>query len=156
MLTIFAASAFPAWQDKYIDVVREAFDATHLNVDDKNLNARIAKMGEMKKAMPFVQGLKRRLVAGEAPETVFERKLAFDEVQTLKEMAPGIKKTVGCIRVHIIAVHEGGKSGTEVLIAGEAREGQEGQQHDVQQQLPLIAEVAVPGNPTFYFENVEA
>lgn len=52
-------------------------------IDDKELNGRIGKMGEMKKAMPFVQALKKRLRDGEPAETVLERKLAFDEAKTL-------------------------------------------------------------------------
>lgn len=104
-------------------------------------------MGEAKKAMPFVQGLKKRLtVGGEKPELVFERKLAFDEVATLQEMAAGLRRTTGCRVVDIVAVEEGGKAGRAVLAVegeGERREG-----------LPATAEGAVPGHPSFYFENV--
>jgi leucyl-tRNA synthetase len=46
---------------------------------------------DMKKAMAFIQGLKKRLVAGEEPQTVFDRNLAFDELNTLREMVPGLK-----------------------------------------------------------------
>ena len=95
----------------------------------------------MKKAMPFVQNLKKRLVAGEAPETIFERKLAFNEEATLKNMVPGLKKAAGLTVVEIIRVDEGGKTGT--IIDGEAV-----------QNLPAVAEAAVPGVPTFAFENV--
>jgi leucyl-tRNA synthetase len=142
-LTIFAASKYPAWQDKYIDLVREAFDAVSLTVNEKDLAPRVAKMGEMKKAMPFVQGLKRRLLNKEPPETVFNRKLAFDEVETLKDMVAGLKKTTGCSSVEIVVVNEGGKSGTLVNGEGGKVEG-----------LPPSAEAAVPGTPTFHFENI--
>ena len=144
-ITVFAAAKYPAWQEKYIDLVREAFDGTTL--DDKELSPKIAKMGEMKKAMPFVHGLKKRLVSGEKPGTVFERKLAFDELETLKEMVAGLKRTTGCKVIEIIAVEEGGKTGTlvDADAKGERREG-----------LPIFAESAVPGNPTFHFENIEA
>ncbi|KAI9832445.1 MAG: cytosolic leucyl tRNA synthetase [Phylliscum demangeonii] len=149
-LTVFAASKFPSWQDKYIDLVRDAFDATHLTVDDASLNGQIATMGEMKKAMPFVQGLKRRLVAGERAQVVFERQLAFDELATLQAMAPGIKKTAGCQTVTIVAVDEGGKTGRVVSLDGGANE----QTADHRMALPPSAEGAVPGHPTFFFENV--
>lgn len=144
-LTIFAAAKYPAWQEKYMDLVREAFEGASL--DDKELNPKIAKMGEMKKAMPFVQGLKKRLVSGEKPQAVFDRKLAFDELDTLNEMVAGLKRTTGCKAIDIIAVEEGGKAGTLVNAGrqGERREG-----------LPPFAEAAVPGNPTFHFENIEA
>src|SRR5215471_1365112 len=86
-LTIFAARKFPEWQQKYIDLVREAFDAVSISVNDKELNAKVGKLGEMKKAMPFVQALKRRLTQGkEQPETVFNRELGFDELRVLKDM----------------------------------------------------------------------
>jgi leucyl-tRNA synthetase len=142
-LTIYAAAKFPEWQEKYIDLVREAWDPAAKNIDDKALTGKISKMGEMKKAMPFVQGLKRRLQAGEKEDTVFERKLAFDEVQTLKNMVPGLKKTAGLSVVELVAVVDGGKSGK---IVGEEREITG---------LPQNAEAAVPGVPTFHFENVE-
>jgi leucyl-tRNA synthetase len=141
-LTIFAADKFPAWQEKYIDMVREVFDEKTMTVNDKELAPKISKMGEMKKAMPFVQGLKRRLLAGEKPQTVFDRKLAFDEINTLKEMVPGLKKAAGLTVVDIVHVAEGGKKGT--LVGGGEVDG-----------LPQVAEVAVPGVPTFHFENVE-
>jgi leucyl-tRNA synthetase len=95
----------------------------------------------MKKAMPFVQGLKKRLVQSkEAPEIVFDRKLPFDEFAVLKEMTVNLKKTTGANEIEVVAVDEGGKSG-EVVGSGEKREG-------------LLAENAVPGQPTFSFANV--
>lgn len=87
------------------------------------------KLGEMKKAMPFVQGLKRRL-ANEPPTVVFERKLVFDEVETLKQVLPALKKNTGCQQIDIVVVEEGGKG------------------------LSPIAENAEPGNPKFEFENI--
>ncbi|KAL4743630.1 hypothetical protein BDV11DRAFT_92796 [Aspergillus similis] len=141
-ITIFAAKKFPSWQEKYIDLVREAFDAVSLTINDKELNAKVGKLGEMKKAMPFVQGLKKRLISTkEAPEIVFDRKLPFDEFGVLKEMTVNLKKTTGAKEIEIVAVDEGGKTG-EVLGSGEKREG-------------LQAENAVPGQPTFLFANVE-
>ena len=132
-LTIFVALTFPAWQEKYIDLVRSSWDeSTHSLGDEKTLNAKIAKMGEMKKAMPFVQGLKRRLQNGEVKEVVFERKLAFDEEETLRNMVPGLKKAAGLREVSVVRVGEEGSKGG----------------------LPQVAEGAVPGQPSFYFENV--
>ncbi|KAL2009759.1 hypothetical protein VTN00DRAFT_5566 [Thermoascus crustaceus] len=140
-LTIYAAKKYPAWQEKYIDLVREAFDAINISINDKELNAKVGKMGEMKKAMPFVQTLKKRLIQGrEAPETVFERKLPFDEFAVLNEMVGGLKKTTGCKEIEVVAVDEGGKSG-EVVGTGERREG-------------IQAENAVPGQPSFHFANI--
>lgn len=121
--------------------MRESFDSLKVTIDDKGLNAKVGKLGEMKKAMPFVQGLKRRLVVNkETPETVFDRKLPYDELAVLTEMAAGLKRVVGAKEVEIIAVDEGGKTGT-VVGTGEVREG-------------LQAENAVPGQPTFTFANI--
>ena len=149
-LTIFVASNYPAWQEKYVELVREAFDSTSIKVDDKQLNPHISKLGEMKKAMPFVQGLKRRLLGGESPQVVFERKLAFDELDILKEAAPALKKTAGCTSLDIVAVDEGGKTGRLLVAADEAKGG------DKVENLPYTADGAVPGSPTFHFQNVEA
>lgn len=84
-LTVFTTASFPAWQGKYIELLKEVWDAEKgvQKVDDKELNGRIGKMGEMKKAMPFVQALKKRLRDGERAGDVLERKLAFDEEKTL-------------------------------------------------------------------------
>jgi leucyl-tRNA synthetase len=144
-LTIFAAAKYPAWQEKYVELLRSHFDALSMSVNDKELNPKVSKMGEMKKAMPFIQALKRRLQGGEKPEAVFERKLAFDEFKTLEEMVPGLRKTTGCKSIVIVAVDDEGKVGK--IVAGDADGTMEG--------LPPVAQGAVPGNPTFYFENLD-
>jgi leucyl-tRNA synthetase len=143
-LTIFAAAKFPTWQEKFIDLVREQWDPISKSVNDKELNAKMKTLGDMKKSMPFVQNLKKRLIGGESPEHVFNRKLAFDEVRTLGNMVPGLKKAAGLIVVEIVEVGEGGKTGKIVGVEGKEVSW-----------LPPQAEAAVPGTPTFQFENVE-
>ncbi|CUS12596.1 unnamed protein product [Tuber aestivum] len=140
-LTIFVALAYPAWQERYIDLVRETFDTLTLRTDDSLLNARIAGMGEMKKAMPFVQGIKRRLQV-EPYETVFNRKLVFDEVAVLNEVVSGIGKMTGAVEVRVVVIEENGR-GKRVDGGGEEEVS-----------VPAIAESAEPGNPRFEFENV--
>lgn len=141
-LTIFAAEAFPAWQDKYIELVRGKFEELGL-VDVKTITKEIAKP-DMKKAMPFVQGLKRRLDGGEKAAEVFDRRLPFDEITTLKEMVPGLKQTVTKLKVvEVVGVKEGEKVGKVLLGEGETKDN-----------LPPPAEAAVPGAPTFFFENL--
>lgn len=143
-LTIYVASGYPSWQEKYIELVREEFERTGLS-NDKELVGKVSKMGETKKAMPFVQGLKRRLVqGGEKPTAVFERKLAFDEPAVLKEMVQGLKKVTGCTEIDVVLVDEGGKTGKAV--AGKEVEGE----------LPQVAVQAVPGVPSFSFENIKS
>lgn len=129
-LTIFSAATFPAWQEKYIDLMRENWDVATNSANEKELSAKIKAMGEMKKAMPFVQGLKKRLLVGESPDVVFNRKLAFDELDVLREMTAGLKRAAGLKEVEIVQVHEGAQG------------------------LPPQAETAVPGQPTFAFVNV--
>lgn len=135
-ITIFVATSFPEWQDKYVELVRGLFEKASLD-DDRVLNGQVAKMGkgpEMKKAMPFVQALKKRLVVNkESPAVVFERKLPFDEVDIVNQMKKGLMKATGCTDVVVVTVTEDNKAS-----------------------LPHQAEQAVPGNPTFLFENVEA
>jgi len=144
-LTVFAAQNYPAWQSQCIELVREAFDG--MAVDVKKVSQKLDK-SQTKKAMPFVQGLKKRLESGESKDTVFERNLGFEELDVLREMVAGLKQTLQkCVGVEIISVAEGGKTG--IVVAGtDAKEGAE------VADLPQVAEMAVPGAPTFHFENV--
>jgi leucyl-tRNA synthetase len=140
-LNIYVAKSWPAWQTKYIEVVREQLEKLGLAFDLKHARDKIDK-ADMKKAMPFVQTLKRRLDNGESQEAVLERKLAFDEVTVLKEMIPGLKSTVPKLKdVQIVLVEEGGKAGTK--IDGQKVEG-----------LGQQAAFAEPGQPSFEFTNV--
>lgn len=96
-LTIFAASKFPAWQDKYIDLLRKAFEDQSIN-DDKAMNGQVAKAAgkDMKKVMPFVQELRRKVVQGGEGQAAFNRQIPFDESATLHEMINGLKRQTGC------------------------------------------------------------
>lgn len=141
-LTIFMNERFPAWQDAHIEQLRSMWNPETKSVDDKALNNKIPK-AEMKRAMPFIQGLKRRLLAGEPPEAVFERKLAFDEQKVLVSMTDLLKRSANLVDLQIIHVQEGGKQGTDV-VTGETVTG-----------LASNADGAQPGTPTFLFANVE-
>jgi leucyl-tRNA synthetase len=141
-IIIFAAKEWPAWQKKYIDMLRDAE-----SIDIKAISKSIDK-SESKKAMPFINGLKRRLDNGEPKEVVLNRELAFDELDTLRAMVPGLKQTVQkCVDVEIITVTEGGKDGTVIK--------EDGSQGDARSDLPPQAATAEPGSPSFAFENVE-
>lgn len=130
-LTIFVTKSFPSWQEKYIDEARNAMQG--LTFDDKKVRQKIAKP-DMKKAMPFVQLLKKRLDAGETASNVFDRKLPFDEVDVLREMIPGLKVTVPKLKeVEVVVVEDAGEGGKD---------------------LPLQAASAEPGQPTFAFSNI--
>ena len=148
-LSIFFAASFPAWQDEYIALVRENFDALKVSVNEKVVGETLKAKGgsEMKKAMPFVQGLKKRLYAGEKQEVVFERKLPFVEAEVLGEMVKGLKRTTGCKVIEVVEVEgeEGERKGK--VIAGDGV----GERKET---LPPAAGSAVPGSPSFHFENV--
>ncbi|KAL9599799.1 MAG: hypothetical protein Q9219_003585 [cf. Caloplaca sp. 3 TL-2023] len=150
-LTIYTASAFPTWQQKYIDLVKD-FHA-RASLEDKSLNAEVGRMGEGKKAMPFVQNLKKRIQSGEDAGDVFDRKLAFEEAEVLGQMLRGLRKTVPkCKGVQVVSVEgeeEGKRKGKVIKSDGEGVEavGEE-------RELLGAAELAVPGNPTFFFENL--
>ncbi|KAL8801244.1 MAG: hypothetical protein Q9182_004593 [Xanthomendoza sp. 2 TL-2023] len=159
-ITIYTAASFPAWQEKYIHLVQTFYETASL--DDKRLNAEVGRMGESKKAMPFVQSLRKRLLHnGEAPEAVFARTMAFDEVDVLGQMVKGVMKTVKkCVGVEVVSVSvsveggeedegEGRKVGKIVRVAGDGVGGV-GEATGLKAQ----AEMAVPGSPTFAFENV--
>jgi leucyl-tRNA synthetase len=140
-LTIYCAKNWPAWQAKYIDVITKQLDTLGL-VDTKELGKSIDK-AEMKKAMPFVQMLKKKLDGGEGREQVLERKMAFEEEEVLVKMVPMLKASVTkLVEVVVVSVGESGKEGT-VVGNGDKVEG-----------LGLAAQGAEPGNPGFEFTNV--
>ncbi|ORY13571.1 hypothetical protein BCR34DRAFT_561745 [Clohesyomyces aquaticus] len=139
-LTIFAAKRYPAWQDKYIEMLKEKYPD---GVDIKALSKSITDKQESKRAMPFVNGLKRRLDNGEDKKSVLERELLFDELETLREMVSGLMQTVrNCVEVEIVSVDETSKEGV-VVKTGEKKGD-----------LPPQAGSAEPGSPSFAFENV--
>lgn len=116
-------------------------------LDIKAISKQIDK-SESKKAMPFINGLKRRIDNGEPKEVVLNRELAFDELSTLRAMVPGLKQTVQkCVDVEIITVAEGGKEGVVIK--------EDGSQGESRSNLPAAAASAEPGSPSFAFENVE-
>lgn len=147
-LTIFFAASYPAWQSDYISIVRDSFKG--LSFDEKQLNTRVQAKGkqEMKKGMPFVQNLKKRLLSGEKGDVVFERKLAFVEGEVLEKMVRGLRRTTGCKVVEVVKVEgeEADKRG--IVVVGE-KEGEE------RKELPSVSGSAVPGSPSFHFENIE-
>ena len=127
-LTIFVAKSWPAWQARYIDLVREKLKG--ITLDIKDLSKDIEK-AEMKKAMPFIHYLKRRLESGEPKNAVLERDLGFDEVKVLEEMIVVLKATVVKLKeVSIVTVEEGAE------------------------ELPQMAASAEPGSPSFEFKNL--
>ncbi|KAI9839464.1 MAG: 2-isopropylmalate synthase [Sarea resinae] len=180
-LSIFAADSYPAWQAKYVAIMKQWWSGPDKG-DEKKLSAEVGKVakaaggGEVKKAMPFVQTLKRALQSSEEEEqqkqqsvdAILSRALPFDELDTLRAMAPNLLRTTGCKIVEIVRVSEGGAGDTkqgevvDVQVSGEDEKKSEKVRpvgHVLKAggdaaELPFSAEAAVPGNPGFYFENV--
>lgn len=124
------------------DAGESLWDVKTNSVDEKELNSSLVKTGEMNKAMPFVQSLKQRLTAGEAVEMGTELKLPFNEQETLQQMIPGLIRSAGLKACENYLVSN--SSGMNILDGGK------------EQITSPIAENAVPGAPTFLFENIDA
>ncbi|RWA14810.1 hypothetical protein EKO27_g301 [Xylaria grammica] len=180
-LRIFFTKSLPAWQERCIDLVTAALKETGL-VDTDAIGKSIGKT-ETKRAMPFIQQLKKRLdgaaesdgvgvggddQAGDETDKNVEmairlgRRLPFDEGAVLEEMGPVLKKMLGtrCEKVEIVRITK--------TTATESRsgEGEEGQEEVIEgcvlstgevlamEDLPTIAASAAPGIPRFVFEPV--
>lgn len=94
--------------------------------------------------MPFVKQLQKRLEAGEDASVVLNRKLGFDEQATLLNMVSGLKRTTGFGKIAVVKVDEGTKKGKDLTDGGK----------EVEIKSPL-GDNAVPGAPSFMFENYE-
>ncbi|KAI1770698.1 hypothetical protein F4818DRAFT_450203 [Hypoxylon cercidicola] len=130
-LRIFVAKAWPAWQVRSMDIIKEMFDGSKL---DMKMVAKKIDKADMKKAMPFIQDLKQRWEAGVSQEALFNRVLGFDEVEVLREMTPVIKSTVAKLKdVEIVVLDGLGASLTA--------------------ELPQAARSAEPGAPSLEFVN---
>ena len=87
-------------------------------------------------------------MGGEDPTAVFERKLPFDEGQVLVQITPALKRTAGCSGVKIVLLLDENRENNVAL----EDDGRRGGKVDG---LPVTADGAVPGHPTFHFVNVE-
>jgi leucyl-tRNA synthetase len=84
--------------------------------------------------MSFIQGVKKRLDAGESTVDVFGRKLLFDERAVLGEMVPLLKQVVRNCQDTVVVELEAAR--------------------DAGSYSPPGMDSAVPGGPTFSFENI--
>jgi leucyl-tRNA synthetase len=137
-LNIYVAKLWPTWQQRYVDLVREQFDGVTL---DAKKVAKMVEKADMKRAMPFIQDLKRKLESGERPDAVLDRVLGFDEVEVLGEMIPVLMSTVPKLRGVNIVVNEGSHSGASGNPGSPAVE------------VSQVASSAEPGNPSLEFVN---
>lgn len=143
-ITLLVSTSFPEWQDEYIELVRELYESHTLN-DNKVIKEKVGK--DMKRAMPFINFLKQRLVK-EDPKTVFNRKLTFNEGELLKKVLTIIEKaptTLNVSEVKVVAFPHGSKSGTDIISGEEVAITATGK----------VVEAAVPGVPGILIKNVE-
>ncbi|WWD09639.1 leucine-tRNA ligase [Kwoniella europaea PYCC6329] len=101
---IYVASKFPEWQEKAIELVKQAYDGK--DVDDAKLKSGLQESGLLKdkKVMPFAQTMKRKVIAEGI--SAFDRTLPFDELHTLKILVPYIQASAKFTKVDVISVTE--------------------------------------------------
>lgn len=146
-LTLYVALGFPEWQDAYIELIKESFEKMNLDFTPE-FRQKVSKLGDVKRGMQFVNHVKSRLTqGGEAPETVFNRKLVFDELETIKDVVPILKRappssTVEQIQVVVLDTKEPSKG--KDAISGEAVDVPGGK----------AIQDAVPGHPGITLVNI--
>ncbi|ODV97801.1 hypothetical protein PACTADRAFT_83214 [Pachysolen tannophilus NRRL Y-2460] len=142
-LTILISSTFPDWQDQYIELVRESFENHTLN-DNSQLKQKINGK-DMKRAMPFISLLKQRLTT-EPAEVVFNRKLSFDEIETVKKVLAILKRSTSifnCQEIQAISFASGETVGTDIIT---------GEKVEIVAS-PKVIEAAIPGQPGVVITN---
>lgn len=147
-LAIYVSSAFPDWQDQYIELVRKQFETTSLEFTPE-FRQKVSALGDVKRGMQFVNYLKTRLAEGEPAENVFNRQLVFDEIDTVKTVATLLQKSALATKVEqliIVGVTEnnGELTGTDLIT---------GNPVDVPKSKNVTD--AVPGSPAAIVTNVE-
>ena len=140
-LSIYINQTFSTWHSELIDLLQELWDPVTKSVMDKTLMSRIDK-AERKRAVPFIQTLKKRLQSGEKESIVFSHQLSFDEKEVLISMTTTLMRSAGLAQIQIISVQKGGSEGVDVVTGFKVDD------------MPVTAENAVPGNPILFLANV--
>ncbi|KGU20050.1 leucine-tRNA ligase [Candida albicans P34048] len=144
-LTVLVSNTFPEWQDNYIELVRELFEQNKL--DDNNvIRQKVGK--DMKRGMPYIHQIKTRLATEDA-DTVFNRKLTFDEIDTLKNVVEIVKNAPYSLKVEkleILSFNNGETKGKNII---------SGEDNIELNFKGKIMENAVPGEPGIFIKNVE-
>jgi leucyl-tRNA synthetase len=132
---IYVSTAFPEWQDKCVQAIKDSYSKETQTVDDAKIREELTKQGLIKdkRAMPFVQGFKKR-IAQFGATTAFRRALPFSEVAVLAEFIPYLKKSLNLVDVEIVTVEQ-----------ARAKEGEYSSN---------FIESSEPGSPAFEYRNV--
>lgn len=146
-LTLYVAESFPEWQEGYIDLVRDSFQNMSLDFTPE-FRQKVSKLGDVKRGMQFVNHLKMRLTQnGESSDTVFNRKLLFDEVKTLESVFSVLEKAPAATlieKVQVVLINPKEPTKGKDVISGESVDVPTGK---------AISD-AVPGNPGITIVNL--
>ncbi|GME98812.1 unnamed protein product [[Candida] boidinii] len=99
----------------------------------------------MKRAMPFITELKKRLSL-EDPKQVFDRKLSFDESSVVKSIISVIARAPSTAKVdtvQVVVFENGAKLGKDVVT-----------NEEIEIPAGKVIENAVPGNPAITIKNI--
>ncbi|KAF8920816.1 hypothetical protein CPB85DRAFT_1211532 [Mucidula mucida] len=134
---VYVASLFPEWQNTCVQVVKDSYAVAADKVDDAKVKQLLTERGLIKdkRAMPFIQGFKKR-IAQFGAETAFNRTLLFSESQVLSEMLSYLKKTLNLVDADVMSVEDA------LPKAGEPG------------YTKTIIESSEPGCPAFEYRNV--
>ncbi|KAJ3020117.1 cytosolic leucyl tRNA synthetase [Thoreauomyces humboldtii] len=130
-LHLFVASAYPAWQDQAIQLLKTTYDESTKTFSNQEKQL-LAQAGLMKNkmAMPFVASIKQA-VDNNGP-SAFDRSLGFDEMETLENNVDFVRRELAILKV-----------GEVKLIKAETV-GEDADELDKRK-----ADMAVPGHPTY-------
>lgn len=144
LLTIYVCNSFPEWQQKYVNITKKLYEEGKL--DDMKIVKEQIDGKDMKRAMPFINELKKQL-AVEKSEEVFNRELLFDELDLVKQALESIKKAPAIINVsevQVVSFSNGSTTGKDIVSEKEV---------PIPQKVKSI-ENAVPGQPAILIKNL--
>ncbi|KAI9292380.1 leucine-tRNA ligase [Neoconidiobolus thromboides FSU 785] len=103
-LTLYIASTFPDWQEKVIGIQKQYYNESTKTFDDVALRQALteAKLMADKKVMPFVNEIKKRVIANGS--NAFNRALTFDEENTIRRNESYIKRNLGYQELQIVVL----------------------------------------------------
>jgi leucyl-tRNA synthetase len=135
---IYVAQSFPQWQDEIITYIKNNYDEKTGKLDFGKVALDLKKAGLVKNArvMPFAKSFQTKIEEF-GPDVAFNRKLPFNETETIQEGSAYLKRTL--------------KFGDMILESAEETlaNGAENEQAERKQ-----IENAQPGSPAFVFYNV--
>ncbi|KAJ3029257.1 UNVERIFIED_CONTAM: cytosolic leucyl tRNA synthetase [Siphonaria sp. JEL0065] len=132
-LRLYFAGVFPAWQDTALEALRTCWDDSKNAFIGKERDA-LTKVGleKDKRVMPFVAMMKKNIEA--VGVCGFDRRLGFDEVDTLNSNADYIRRELVLMKVKAV----------EFIAKDDVAVGGKFTEEDVK-----AADAALPGVPTY-------